>query len=181
MRNGLRVERQLPQIDRESRNWFAVFTVPQNEKSVARHLQLRDVENFLPTYEEVRTWKNRQRVKVVLPLFPTYIFARFSSAERSKVLGSPGVLRIVGNSREPIPLPEDEIEFLRSDMCRSRTEPFRDLIVGQRVRVRSGLMQGIEGVLVRKNSGSRFVITLELINLHAAIELSALELEPLCA
>lgn len=181
MRNGLRVERQLPKTDQEKRYWYAVFTVPQNEKSVARHLQLRDVEHFLPTYEEVRSWRNRQRVKVVLPLFPTYIFARFSSSERAKVLGSPGVLRIVGNGRDPIPLPEDEIEFLRSDLCRSRTEPFRDLIVGQRVRVRTGLMQGVEGILVRKNNGLRFVITLELINLHAAIELTAQELEPLCA
>lgn len=181
MQSGLRIERQLAKADRDKRSWFAVFTVPQNEKSVARHLQMRDVEHFLPTYEELRTWKNHQRVKVVLPLFPTYIFARISHSERAKVLGSPGVLRIVGNSREPIPLPDGEIEFLRSDLCRSRTEPFRDLIVGQKVRVRSGLMRGVEGVLVRKNSGARFVITLELINLHAAIELSAQELEPLCA
>src|SRR5260370_36864501 len=125
MRNGLRVERQLPKTDRESRYWYAVFTVPQNEKSVARHLQMRDVENFLPTYEEIRTWKNRQRVKVVLPLFPTYVFARISPSERGKVLGSPGVLRIGGNSREPIPLPDYEIEFLRSHLYRCRTKDFR--------------------------------------------------------
>jgi len=181
MQIGLRHERQFPETVSESRCWYAVFTVPQNEKSVAKHFELREVEHFLPTYEEVRTWKNRQRVKVVLPLFPTYVFARISASERSKVLGSPGVLRIVGSSREPIPLPDCDIEFLRSDMCRSRTEPFRDLVVGQRVRVRSGAMRGVEGVLVRRNNGARFVITLELINLHAAIELEAQELEPLCA
>lgn len=181
MQNLLRLERQLPNTNRDSRCWYAVFTVPQNEKSVAKHLQLREVEHFLPTYEEVRTWKNKQRVKLVLPLFPTYVFARISPAERAKVLGSPGVLRIVGNSREPIPLPDGEIELLRSDFCRSRAEPYRDLVVGEKVRVRSGLMRGIEGTLVRKNNGSRFVISLGLINLHAAIELSAQELEPLCA
>jgi transcription antitermination factor NusG len=181
MQIGLKVERQFSKTDRDSRYWYAVFTVPQNEKSVAKHLQLREVEHFLPTYEVLRTWKNRQRVKVVLPLFPTYIFARISPSERGKVLGSPGVLRIVGNSREPTPLPDYEIEFLRSDLCNSRTEPYRELVVGQRVRVRSGLMQGVEGVLVRKNNRSRFVITLGLINLHAAVELGAQELEPLCA
>jgi len=181
MQIGFKAERQLPKAEADSRNWYAVFTVPQNEKSVAKHLHLRQVEHFLPTYEEVRTWKNRQRVKIILPLFPTYVFARISPSERARVLGAPGVLRIVGTSREPIPLPDDEIEFLRSDLCRTRTEPFRELIVGQRVRVRSGVMRGVEGVLVRKNNGSRFVITLELINLHAAVELSAQELEPLCA
>jgi transcription antitermination factor NusG len=181
MQIGFKAERQSPRAEADSRNWYAVFTVPQNEKSVAKHLHLREVEHFLPTYEEVRTWKNRQRVKIVLPLFPTYVFARISASERARVLGAPGVLRIVGTSREPIPLPDEEIEFLRSDLCRTRTEPYRELIVGQRVRVRSGVMRGVEGVLVRKNNGSRFVITLELINLHAAIELSAQELEPLCA
>ncbi len=181
MQNGLEIERQISKASCGTRNWYAVFTVPQNEKSVARHLELRDVEHFLPTYEEVRVWKNKQRVKLVLPLFPTYVFARISGSERTKVLGSPGVLRIVGSSREPIPLPDEEIEFLRSDLCRTKSEPYRELIVGQKVRVRSGLMRGVEGTLVRKNNGSRFVISLELINLHAAIELSAQELEPLCA
>ena len=181
MQTGLKAERPLPKAEPDSRNWYAVFTVPQNEKSVAKHLHLREVEHFLPTYEEVRTWKNRQRVKVVLPLFPTYVFARISPSERARVLAAPGVLRIVGTSREPIPLPDDEIEFLRSDLCRAKTEPYRELLVGQKVRVRSGVMKGVEGVLVRKNNGSRFVITLELINLHAAIEMSAQELEPLCA
>ncbi len=181
MQIGFKQDREFPKADSGSRNWYAVFTVPQNEKSVARHLHLREVEHFLPTYEEIRTWKNRQRVKVILPLFPTYVFARISSSERGKVLGSPGVLRIVGSSREPTPLPDCEIEFLRSDICRSRTEPYRELVVGEKVRVRSGVMRGLEGVLVRKNNSSRFVISLGLINLHAAVELGAQELEPLCA
>jgi len=55
------------------RSWYAVFTVPQNEKSVVRHLNLRAVESFLPTYETIRVWKNRQRMKIVLPLFPCYL------------------------------------------------------------------------------------------------------------
>lgn len=181
MQIGLKAERPPRETDADSRNWYAVFTVPQNEKSVAKHLHQRQVEHFLPTYEETRTWKNRQRVKIVLPLFPTYVFARISPSERARVLGAPGVLRIVGTSHEPTPLPDEEIEFLRSDLCRTKAEPYRDLIVGQRVRVRNGLMKGVEGVLVRKNNGSRFVVTLKLINLHAAIELSAQELEPLCA
>jgi transcription antitermination factor NusG len=163
------------------RQWYAVFTVPQNEKSVAKHLALRDIESFLPTYETVRVWKNRQRVKVVLPLFPTYIFVRIGSHDRARVLQSPGVLQIVGNSRQPLPLPDSDIEFLKSDFCRERTEPYRELVVGEKVRVCRGLMQGVEGVLVRKNNSLRFVLTLGLINQHAAIEVNAGDLELLCA
>jgi transcription antitermination factor NusG len=160
------------------RHWYAVFTVPQNEKSAVKHLGLREVESFLPTYEMVRVWKNRQRVHLVLPLFPSYLFVRINSRERSKVLASPGVLRIVGNSREPLPVPDTAIEFLRSDFCARKVEPYHELVVGQKVRIKSGAMQGLEGVLVRKNNNLRFVLTINLISQHAAVEISAQNLEP---
>ena len=163
------------------RNWFAVFTVPQNEKSVVKHLSLREVESFLPTYETVRVWKNRQRMKIVLPLFPSYLFVHINSRERTKVLQSPGVLHIVGNGRKHIPLPDAEIEFLRSGLCRQRIEPYHELVVGEKVRIKGGVMQGVCGTLVRKGSGVRFVLTLELINQHAAVEVDAEDLEPLIA
>jgi transcription elongation factor/antiterminator RfaH len=165
----------------QQRSWYAVFTVPRNEKAVERHLNQREVECFLPTYEAERVWKNRQRVKVILPLFPTYLFVCINRRERSKVLQSPGVLQIVGNSREPLPLPDAEIDLLRSDFCKQRTEPYREFAVGQRVRVRNGIMQGVEGVLVRKNNRLRFILSLNLINQHAAIEVRAEDLEALCA
>lgn len=163
------------------RNWFAVFTVPQNEKSVVKHLSLREVESFLPTYETVRVWKNRQRMKIVLPLFPSYLFVHINSRERTKVLQSPGVLHIVGNGREHVPLPDAEIEFLRSGLCRQRIEPYHELVVGEKVRIKGGVMQGVCGTLVRKGSGVRFVLTLELINQHAAVQVDAEDLEPLIA
>ena len=165
----------------DERRWYAVFTVPKNEKSVVRHLNLREIECFLPTYETFRLWKNRQRVKVVLPLFPTYLFVCINRRQRGKVLESPGVLQIVGNAREPLPLPDSEIEFLRSDFCRDRTEPYQEFVIGQKVRIRSGLMQGVEGVLIRKRNSLRFVLTLRLINQHAAVEVCSEDLEALCA
>jgi transcription antitermination factor NusG len=163
------------------RNWFAVFTLPQNEKSVVKHLHMRAIESFLPTYETVRVWKNRQRMKVVLPLFPTYLFVHIGSKERAAVLQSPGVLRIVGNSKGCVPLPDSDVQFLRAGFCRQLVEPYHDLVVGERVRIRSGVMQGVQGTLVRKSGGMRFVLTLELINQHAAIQVDADDLEPMFA
>jgi transcription antitermination factor NusG len=163
------------------RKWYAVLTLPKHEKSVVRHLEVRNVESFLPMYEEVRLWKNRQRMKVTLPLFPSYLFVRVCDRERVKALQSPGVLQIVGNRREPLPLPDAEIEFLRSGLRGKRIQPFRELLLGQKVRIRSGVMQGVQGTLVRKSNALRFVLTLELINQHAAIEVDAEDLEPLAA
>ncbi len=163
------------------RNWYAVFTVPQNEKSAVKHLDLREIESFLPTYETVRVWRNRQRMKIILPLFPSYLFVHINSRERAKVLQSPGVLHIVGKGREYVPLPDPEIEFLRSGFWRQRIEPYRELVIGEKVRIKSGVMQGVCGTLLRKGSGVRFVLTLELINQHAAVQVDAEDLEPFVA
>lgn len=164
-----------------SRNWYAVFTIPQNEKSVIKHLGLRGIESFLPTYETTRVWKNRQKKKLVMPLFPTYLFVHISAGERVKVLQSPGVLQIVGNSREPVPLSELEIELLRSGFNSGRVEPYRELVIGEKVRIKNGVMQGVRGTLVRKGGDMRFILTLELINQHAAVQVNAEDLEPLTA
>jgi transcription antitermination factor NusG len=157
--------------------WYAVYTLPQNERSVARHLDIRQIESFLPVYEETRVWKNRQRVKVALPLFPSYLFVRIGARDRLKVLQAPGALRIVGTTGGALPIPDNEIDFLRSDLCNRRAEPYRELVVGKRVRIKYGPMHGICGVLVQKRNNLKFVLTLELINQHAAIEVAADELE----
>lgn len=163
------------------RKWYAVFTVPQHEKSVVKHLNIREIESFLPAYETIKTWKNRQRMKVILPLFPSYLFVHINFTERVKVLQSPGVLQIVGNGKEYAALRDSEIKFLRSDFCRQRVEPYRDFVIGEKVRIKSGVMQGLQGTLVRKSNSMRFVLTLELINQHAAIEVNAEELESMAA
>ena len=164
-----------------SRHWYAVFIVPQNEKSVVKHLGVREIESFCPTYETFRVWKNRQRMKLSLPLFPGYLFVHIHPRERNKVLQSPGVLQIVGKKREYLPLPDSEIEFLRSGVCHQKIEPYRELVIGDKVRIKRGVMQGVQGTLVRRGSNMRFVLTLELINQHAAIQVDAEDLETILA
>jgi transcription antitermination factor NusG len=169
------------QATQPERSWYAVYTLPQNERSVARNLDARAIESFLPTYESNRLWKNRQRRTIVEALFPTYLFIKIHLAEQAAVLRSPGVRRIVGNHRGPVPLASEEIEFLRSRLDTQNLEPFRELVIGEKVRIRSGPMQGIEGVLIRKNKRLRFVLSLQLINQHAAVDVAADELEPAVA
>ena len=160
-----------------SRKWFALYTMPRGEQSVARHLEACQIESFLPTYESTHLWKNRQRVKIIQPLFPSYLFVRIRAAERSMVLRPPSALRIVGNCQGPYPLEDSDIEFLRSDFCRHKVEPFQELAIGNKVRIKDGSMRGVQGVLVEKRNSLRFVLTIELINQCAAVEVSADELE----
>lgn len=162
------------------RKWFAVFTAPQNEKAALRHLQMRSVESFLPTYESVRIWKNRQRKKCVLPLFPSYLFVHIESGERGKVLQVPGVLHIVGNGKHSVALDDAQVEFLRSGFKGKNLEPYTEFVVGEKVRIEAGVMQGVEGVLVRRSNQLRFVISVKLINQYAAVEVDADAVSPVC-
>jgi transcription antitermination factor NusG len=169
--------RALPADGMSERRWYAVFTFPQNEKSAMKQLELRQVEAFLPTYETVKIWKNRQRVKTVMPLFPTYLFVNIEKCERAKVLESPGVIHIVGNIRQDASVAASEIELLRSSVQQRNVEPYRELALGKTVRIKRGYMEGVEGVLVRKGNGLRFVLSLKLINQNAAIEVCAEDLD----
>lgn len=163
------------------RSWYAIYTLARNERSVARYLDQFQIETFVPTFESERRWKNRQTVRIAEVLFPTYVFARLHRGEYGVVLRAPGARQIVGNPKGPVALPGAEIEFLRSEAWREKIEPYRELAVGQRVRIRNGFLEGLEGVLVRKKNGLRFVITLELIQQNAAVEVSAADLEPVVA
>ncbi len=170
---------RLPQEEQDARRWFAVVTTPQHEKAAFRQLDFGGIETFLPKYESSRVWKTRQTVKVELPLFPTYLYVRIAQAERNGVLRTPGVRQLVGNSREPLCLPDREIEFLRTSLLEQKAEPYAGLIEGQRVRIKSGPMRGVEGWLVRKCSELRFVLTVQLIRHQVSLEVDASTLEPI--
>src|SRR6185437_8341383 len=155
------------------REWFAVFTRHQNEHAVVTHLCMRNVESFLPTYETVHLWKNRVKRKVVLPLFPSYVFVRIDRSQRGIVLSCPGVLTIAGNSLGPIAIRDAEIEFLRSEFYGRRLQPFSDLAIGQKVRIVRGAMAGLEGILVRRqNNEFRFIMSVGLIRQSVSVEIA---------
>ncbi len=160
--------------------WYAIYTNPRHEKRVAQHLEIRDVEHFLPTYCIHRKWADGSKVTLNLPLFPGYLFVRINRSQRGHVLGIPGIIAIVcGTGNEPSPLNDSEIEALRLGLNASRViEPHALLTVGCRARVNSGAFAGMEGVIVRKKSGGiRIVLTLNLIMRSIAVEVGASELD----
>src|SRR5579871_5833482 len=162
-----------------SASWFAVYTTPRHEKKVSDVLAERQIETFLPLYRTNRQWKKSRPTVLELPLFPTYVFVRIEYRARGAVLSVPGVLSIVGSGREPWPLPDLEIEALRSALLERKIEPHPYLVVGERVRIRAGIMTGIEGVLIRKRNEFRVILTLDAIMRSVAVEVDADDVEPI--
>ncbi len=159
-------------------HWYAAYTRAQHEKRVEAELGMREVEHFLPQYSSARRWKDR-RVQLELPLFPGYVFVRLALRDLLRVLQIPSVVRLVGFNGQPTALPDTEMEIMRSGLSQSlRVEPHPFLTVGRRVRITAGPFAGLEGVLKRKKSNLRVVVSLELIQRSVAVDVDAADLVP---
>lgn len=162
---------QMPDSDRNE--WYAVYTRHQHEKTVAENLQGRGFEIFLPVYEALRQWNDRQK-RLSMPLFPCYVFFRSNFERRTKVLTSPGVHSIVGFAGQPASIETSEIDALRLAVeSRLRVEPHHFLRHGDQVRVKFGPLAGIEGILIRKRSFTRLILSAELLQKSVSVEVDA--------
>lgn len=158
-------------------HWYALYTSPRHEKVVARQLNDRCVQNFLPLYRTWHRWKDRRK-QVELALFPGYVFVRIEEQNKLHVLKTPGAVNLVSFNGKPAALPESEIEALRSaldhEVC---AEPCPYLRVGRKVRVVRGPMAGAEGILTRKRDKYRVVISVEVLMRSVALEIDGADLE----
>lgn len=159
-------------------HWYAVYVVARHEKVVAEQLARRSVESFLPLYHAVRYWKKR-RAEVNLPLFPSYLFVRIPASERLRVLEIPGVVHVVSSYGVPVAMPEEEIESLRMALQLRRSEPYPYLAAGRRVRIHSGPLRGLEGIVQRQNSETRIIVSVDFIQRSVSIEVRPEDLQGL--
>jgi transcription antitermination factor NusG len=158
--------------------WYAAYTRANHERSVVRQLVNRSVEHYLPVYESVRRWKDRQ-VELELPLFPSYVFVRIALCDRLRVLEVPGIATLVGFNGTPAELPGEEIDALRVGLKQGlRAEPHPYLTVGRRVRVKQGPLAGLEGILLRRKGNWRVVLSLDLIQRSISVDIEASDIEP---
>lgn len=158
--------------------WYAVYTSSRHEKRVAQHLTSRAIEHFLPLYRTRHKWRDGSRVVVDLPLFPGYLFVRIGRRDRARVLSVPGALAVVGGTGgEPAAVPEAAIHSLRMGLAQSVVEPHPLLTVGQRVRISSGAFAGMAGVVMRRKSGLRVILTFEEILQSVAVEVDEADVE----
>jgi transcription antitermination factor NusG len=158
--------------------WWAVYTRHQHEKTAAEMMTTKGLEVFLPLYASVRRWKDRRKL-LSLPLFPGYVFVRGGPALRLQVLTTPGVHMILNRGDQAATIPEEEIQAIRRTVEGNyHVEPHPFLKCGQRVRVKCGSLSGIEGILVRKKSVFRLVLSVQMLAQSVAVEIDAADVEP---
>jgi transcription antitermination factor NusG len=171
--------RWMPAVAAPSQSWYAVHTRARHERVVVQRLAEHGVATFLPMMTEVRRWSDRKKV-VQLPLFTCYVFAKIAptNVDRMRVLKVDGVLSLVGTRGEGTPIPDEQIESVRILAERGQSwssHPF--LEIGQRVRIKSGALDGMEGVLVSRNGDRTLVISVHAIQRSLAVRVEGYEVE----
>ena len=168
-----------PKFQAGGENWYALHTRCNQEKLVAQRLAERGVESFLPTVTEVHRWSDRKK-SIELPLFRSYVFARFvpNRDERLRLLRVSGVVALVGSGGEGTPIPDEQINAVRVLVEQELPwSPCPFLKIGQRVRIRGGALDGLEGMLTAKNGSHTLVISVEVLQRSLAVRLEGYRVE----
>jgi len=155
----------------DSPRWYALRTKARHEKLVRDRLASQGGQPLLPTVTKLSQWKDRRK-EIEVPLFTGYCFARFAWANRHVVLKTSGVVDIVWGSDRPEPIPDEEIDALKTLMAstlRYDSSPY--LLKGMMVEVAKGPLKGLRGLLVHKGKHHRLVISVHLIQQAASVEM----------
>lgn len=152
--------------------WYALHIRSKFERVASATLSGKGYEEFLPVYSSKRRWSDRQK-EIELPLFPGYLFCRFDAQERLlPILTTPGVISIVGAGRVPAPIPEQQIDairtVIRSGLC---AQPWPHLAVGSKVVIERGPLAGIEGVTLDVDKKYRLIVSVPLLQRSVAVEI----------
>ena len=168
------------QVDWLEAKWYVLFVKSNQEKMVAQHLSSREIDHFLPAYESVRQRKDR-KVKLLSPLFPGYVFVRLPLVNRLKVLLIPNVVNLVGTSKAPAVISDQEIDSIKRGIAHGKAEPYPYLKAGDKVVIKHGALAGLEGILIRVANGTRVLIHLHSICRAFGVEVDSSSVEPVKA
>jgi transcription termination/antitermination protein NusG len=167
----------------EDYRWYAVLCRSRHEQIVADGLTQKGLTAFLPRIRETRNWSDRRK-QIEMPLFPGYVFVKISELKNSRVpvLQTTGVVRFVGNMNTPLSIPEKEIEDVRAVVeQREGVSPYSSLVIGQRVRILGGALDGVEGTLMARDTKSLLVISIQLIQRSISLKAHNWKVMPLPA
>ena len=168
-------ERRAPDDLYKQARWYACYTRARHEKQVEQLLQQRGFRSYLPLIPLTRQWKDRKKL-VEFPLFPSYVFGRFTLAEVHDVLTTPGVSTIVRANGFPTPIPERDIENVQrfaQALVQTGVQPEQRPFIaeGEWVKVVDGPFEGIEGVVIEQRGRKRVLVGVEAIGQGLEIDI----------
>lgn len=159
-----------------SGDWWALYTMARFEKKLMRQLLELEIPFFGPTIPR-RYRSNGGRLRTsVEPLFPNYVFIRGDEMARYNAVCTGSVSRYL-----PVPNPGELVADLRQIRNLILTDaplaPELRIEAGQRVRVKSGVFKGFEGIVLRRENQIRLLISVRYMGRGASVALDDCQLE----
>lgn len=157
------------------KKWYAVYTRSRAEKKVAEELKQNNIEHYLPLYKTLRQWSDRKK-KVEVPLFTSYIFVHISVEHTYfDVLNTPGVVCFIKFSNKPAPIPEKDIEKIRtivaSGLPVEQVEP-NELAKGDKIEIINGPLKNYHGELIKVKGKEKVLLRLDSIDKNLMVDIS---------
>jgi transcription antitermination factor NusG len=158
--------------------WYALETRHRCEKKVVQQLSRMGIETFLPQREEIHRWTDRRKA-VSVPLFAGYAFVRLNRCRdtRLRVLRTAGVIGLVSAQGEAVSVPPAQVEHIRQLLRNNLPCSMHAFLqAGQRIRVRGGCLDGVEGILL--DTGARsLIISIDCLQRSLAVRIEGYELD----
>jgi transcription antitermination factor NusG len=151
--------------------WFALQVRTRWEGSTAVLLSGKGYQTLLPTYQTKKRWNGKIR-QLNAPLFPGYVFCQFDAQKRLPILVTPGVISVVGRGRIPLPVDDGEIAAIQTVVSSGlHAEPWPYLELGQKIRIESDALEGLEGILINFKGNHRIIVSVSLLRRSVALEI----------
>ena len=158
--------------------WCAVQVTPRHEVIVSSILRSKGYEEFLPTYKVKRQWSDRRK-EIEMPLFVGYVFCKLNSRILWSIVTTPGVIRIVGTRKEIGIIDEGEIQAIQAVVKYGiKVEPHAHVTIGDRVRITSGPLTGVEGLVTAYKNQQRLVLSVNMIQSSVSVEIDGCDMVP---
>jgi transcription elongation factor/antiterminator RfaH len=164
-----------------SAKWYVIQTKPQSEDAVKQHLEQARFEVFYPRIRAAVRGPAKPSTRIK-SLFPSYLFAKLDVGDGNilhMIKYTRGVRKILGGGENPVAIPEEVVTTIRErvdeDGVVEQQLVFRK---GDRVRIKSGWMQDLIGILEKPvSSEGRVRVLLDIVGKCVRAELSSAEIE----
>jgi transcription antitermination factor NusG len=133
------------------KHWHAIYVKSRTEKKVGELLAERNIETYVPLVKTMRQWSDRKKM-VEIPLLNGYVFVKTTEIENERVLQTKGVVNFVRMDGKIASIRTSEIDQLRQlvelGYQLDSTSVTKEYKAGEKVKITSGPLRGIEGYVV---------------------------------
>lgn len=149
----------LPDVE----SWGVVHTHSRCEKVLAEFLNSRSVKYYLPMIKKRRVYGRHIRESMI-PLFTGYVFYDFDGIGRREILKTNKVAKII-EPADKAKLKRELENIERAINSGVYLEKINSFKRGDRVIVKNGPLQGVEGVFIRRKNRAKLIISISILGI----------------